>query len=350
MTRWVPHEYFKEGQRLGFNKGYLSCLVDHGRAIQEKNTPVIFTLSHLAHCSRTLYSDLHAYIAIKVPTKDFPYRHFPIKKRSGGTRWISVPDPPLWAAQAWISRNILRNIAPHNCSTAYAPGCSPKKNAEIHCGSTWLLKLDVENFFGNISERQVFHVFRKQNYPPLLSFEMARLCTKFGKHVSDKRVGKGCKSKRWKPSQKGYAVEEYQRDWVGVLPQGAPSSPMLSNLVAYDMDEELYQLATKERATYTRYADDLIFSFLEMDREKLVEFKKKAIAIVRKQGFPINSRKSKIIPPGARKLVTGLVVNDSTPKIRKEVRDKIRAHLFYSKKFGVSQHCTKRGFSRPLKN
>ncbi len=312
MTRWNSHEYYENGKKLGVEDDYLSCLIDHGRAIQEKKAPVIFSLAHLAKCSSTLYSDLHNFVSRKPRTKDFPYRHFPIKKRSGGTRWISVPVSPLWAVQSWIVKNILVDVVPHHCSHAYAAGCSPKKNAQEHCRANWLLKLDVEDFFGNVSEKQVFHVFRSLNYTPLLSFEMARLCTKLGKHT---------KGSRWHSDFKWVEIGRYYCGKVGCLPQGAPTSPMLSNLVSISMDEKLYQLATQHRANYTRYADDLTFSFASSSRSEVSAFKSQVISIVRQSGFPVNASKTKIVPPGARKIVTGLIVNETSPSLKKEYRD-----------------------------
>lgn len=340
MTRWNPHEYLEVGKKNGYNEDYLNSLVECGEVINDKSSAVIFTLAHLAHCSRTLYSDLHKFVARRNYCSDFPYKHFPIRKKSGGVRWISVPVPPLWAVQSWITRYILKNVSPHRCSAAYANGCSPLKNAELHCRSLWLLKLDIEDFFGHISERQVFHVFRDLKYTPLLSFEMARLCTKIGRHT---------KGKRWHTTNDRWGeIGGYYSSKIGCLPQGAPTSPMLSNLVSVNMDNELSELAKKHRAKYSRYSDDLTFSFAASSREKLIEFKKYAVEIVQKNGFPVNINKTIIVPPGARKIVTGLVVNEFEPTLKKEYRDKIRAHLYYCQKLGVASHCKTKGFRSVL--
>uniref|UniRef100_C6E134 RNA-directed DNA polymerase n=1 Tax=Geobacter sp. (strain M21) TaxID=443144 RepID=C6E134_GEOSM len=335
MTRWSPHELIDIGRSKGYKDDYLASLAETGEAIDEKSVPIIFTLAHLAHCSNTLYSDLHEFVARKGYSKDFPYKHFPIKKRSGGTRWISVPVSPLWAVQSWITQNILRNVTPHRCSTAYAKGCSPHENASRHCKASWLLKLDIEDFFGHISEKQIFYVFRELNYTPLLSFEMARLCTKIGKHTS---------GRRWISNQKWIEIGGYYVPKVGCLPQGAPTSPMLSNLVSRGMDEALFSLAKKHRAKYSRYSDDLTFSFLDSNRDAIIEFKAEAVDIIRKSGFTVNANKSKLVPPGARKIVTGLVVNERRPTLQKEYRDRIRSHLYYCQKFGVPAHCKSKGF------
>lgn len=338
MEGWNPNLFLKEGRKKGFNEDYLQRLVDHGRSIQTANAPVIFSLAHLANVSRTLYSDLHSIVARNsLHTPNYPYKNFPIRKRSGGKRWISIPVPELMAVQLWIAQNILRKVVPHNATFAYVANKSnPLRNhAQQHCGAEWILKIDIKNFFSNISEQQVFHVFRNLKYSDLLSFEMARLCTR----VTPGRIGK-----RWNMQGRGYGIHDYHCPFIGSLPQGAPTSPALSNLVCTQLDEDLTQLAMKNKASYSRYADDLCFSFATGTRNDVFQFKKQVSTALRNYGFTENNKKTRIIPPGARKIVTGLVLNDATPKIPREMRDKIRMHLYYAKQFGIAGHCERKGF------
>jgi RNA-directed DNA polymerase len=335
MSRWSPNSYLTTGKNKGYSEEYLKSLVATGRDIQSKKMPVVFTLSHLAHCSHTLYDDLHQFVSRKNSSEDYPYRSFYIRKRSGGWRKISVSAKPLFAVQKWITENIFSAIEPHHCSAAYFKGCSPKRNAEKHCQSDWLLKLDIKDFFGSISERQVYYCLKGLNYPSLLSLEIARLCTT----ISHKNKGR-----RWKQFNNKYNEGTYFSKIMGCLPQGAPSSPALSNLICKALDEKIYQLSSEIDATYTRYADDMCFSMSNTNRGSVIQFRNKVIEEISKYGFQINSKKTAIRPPGSRKIITGLTVNSDEPKLPKELKNKIRAHLYYCDKYNIPEHCEKKGF------
>nr|WP_319396693.1 reverse transcriptase family protein [uncultured Desulfobacter sp.] len=338
MKCWNPNLFLKEGNEKGYSEDYLKTLICHGRKIQSRNIPVVYSLSHLAKLSKTLYSDLHSFVSRATFAKPYyPYKNFPIKKRSGGKRWISIPAPPLMAVQIWISQNILIKIPPHNAAHAYVKNLKNplKRHTEIHCNAKWILKLDIKNFFSNISERQVYRIFKELNYPNLLSFEMARICTRITPH----RGGD-----RWNTGWNEHGISNYFNVKIGSLPQGAPTSPALSNLVCIDMDEEISKISMENNASFSRYADDLCFSFTDGTRNDVFKFKKKISSILWKYGFTENKKKTRIIPPGARKIVTGIVLNSDRPTIPKEIRDRIRMHLYYAKKLGIPSHCENKGF------
>lgn len=336
MTHWNPHLFRKEGQSKGYDPKYLDALVAQGEKVTANRVPVVFSLAHLASLSRTLYSDLHGFVSRSdIQRTDFPYRNFPIAKRTGGKRWISIPVPPLMAVQQWINQNILNRIEPHAAAFAYVPKRRLIDHAQRHCGATWLVKVDVKDFFSNISERQVFQVFLKLGYPKLLAFEMARLCTR----VTPKRQGA-----KWINSFDDHSIPDYDCAYVGSLPQGAPTSPALSNLVCIDLDRDLSGLAVSKSATYSRYADDLCFSMTAGSRESAFALKREVSKVLWKYGFSENSKKTRVVPPGARMVLTGLNVNAAAPSIPREVRDLVRMHLHYAKKNGIPAHCKERGF------
>lgn len=336
MQHWNPNLFRKEGNAKGYGQAYLDALVQQGAKSIALGMPVVFSLAHLANLSRTLYADLHGFVSrADIYTKDFPYKNFPISKRTGGKRWISIPVPPLMAVQQWINQKILNKVDPHPAAFAYVPGRKLIEHAKRHCGADWLVKVDIKDFFSNISERQVFDVFIGLGYPKLLSFEMARLCTR----VTPKRKGT-----RWTCSAEEHSISDYKSDFVGSLPQGAPTSPALSNLVCAGLDNDLTQLATENSATYSRYADDLCFSIVGGSRQSALNLKREVSKILWKHGFQDNSKKTRIIPPGARKVLTGLNVNDVVPSVPKEVRDLVRMHLHYAKLRGIPNHCKERGF------
>lgn len=336
MTQWNPNLFRREGLSKGYDSRYLTSLVEQGEKSNEKNLPVVFSLAHLANLSHTLYSDLHGFVSrYELGRKDFPYKNFPIAKRTGGKRWISIPTPALMTVQYWINQNILSRVIPHSAAYAYVPKRKIIQHAQRHCGSAWLIKIDIKDFFGNISERQVFDVFLNLGYPKLLSFEMARLCTR----VTPKRKGK-----RWCNTVDEHTISSYDSKFVGSLPQGAPTSPALSNLVCINLDKKLTSLAASHDATYSRYADDLCFSLSMGCRRSALHIKKEVSKILREYSFSDNSEKTRVIPPGARKILTGLNVNNDSPKIPKEIRDSVRMHLHYAKKHGIRLHCTERKF------
>ena len=118
---------------------------------------------------------------------------------------------------------------------------------------------------------------------------------------------------------------------LGHLPQGAPTSPMLSNLVMYDFDRSVEEIANEFGLTYTRYADDLTLSTAseEFNRVKAQKAISRIYQIIRKFSFEPNFTKTQIIPPGARRVVLGLLVDGIEPKLTKQFRDRLRLHLHH---------------------
>lgn len=337
MERWNPNLFSKNGLAAGYDGKYVEALVDAGRKVDAREVPVIYSLAHLARLTNVRYGDLHAVVSRVISSGEFPYRNFTIRKRSGGRRWISVPAPALLSAQTWIAQRVLRAVPVHAAAYGYvhkkpAPLVA---NAQRHLGASWFLHMDVQDFFSNISEVQVFHVFKELQYPDLLAFEMARLCT---------RVTPNRKGERWVRSSSVMGIDSYSSRLVGSLPQGAPTSPALSNLVCRALDAEVEKIAGSYKATYTRYADDMCFSVTEADRERMLALKREVDLALRKNGFSSNSRKTRIVPPGARKVVTGIVVNGDRPSVPRELRDRIRMHLFYCRRRGIPEHCQRKGF------
>jgi len=302
-----------------------------------RGLPVVFTLRHLAYECDVPFTYIHDIVAQRID----PYKTFFIKKRSGGYRQITVPQFQLNKVQKWIHENILKKATAHPCATAYMVGCSPVRNARIHCNSNWLVKIDIERFFESISERQIYHVFRQMGYKALLAFEFSRLVTWHGE-----LWWKKYRSKRWKRNPLRHSIEAYQSDHVGHLPQGTATSPILANLVCQSLDIELYKLAQEFGCAYSRYSDDIVFSTVDFTRSRAIELIGKSSQILSRGGFRRNIRKTHIITPGARKIVTGLLVDGAEPRITRELRNRIEVHLHFANKpgVGVAKHCRRRGF------
>jgi hypothetical protein len=203
--------------------------------------------------------------------------------------------------------------------------------AEKHYSCEWLLKVDIEDFFHSITERQVFAIFYRLGYPSLLAFEMARITTM----VTDAIELRRAKAAHW-PS-----IPYYQCEYEGVLPQGAPTSPMLSNLVMRDLDERLITLAAVHQMRYTRYADDLAFSTCKASNIAFLQgLRRRVQAELSREGFRHNKRKTVIRGPGTRRIVLGMLVDGPNPRLPREFKDKLRMHLFFlrSPAHGPSKH------------
>lgn len=226
--------------------------------------PVIFTLRHLSKITEVDYSLLRASVERRREAAN--YRMFAIKKRSGGRRHIHAVMGDLFRTQQFINAEILQKLRPHPTSFAFHADGGIRACASMHCGARWMFQYDLADFFHSVSEADVYTVFVDAGYWPLLAFELARLCptTRLPEHL---------RHLLW-PEHSNVPRQIYQfylerSGAIGVLPQGAPTSPMLSNLAAVSLDEELTVYADQHGIVYTRYADDLTLSASKDFPEKL---------------------------------------------------------------------------------
>jgi retron-type reverse transcriptase len=336
------------GSTAGCDETIVKNAAETGKMLLERTpgAPPIFTLKHLSQLTGVNYSFLRRCVE-RVESE--PYRRFRIRKRQNPNekkqryRIICVPDPRLMAVHRWINTNILQLVPPHAASVAFGKGNNIAEAAANHCASKWLIKLDIVNFFESISEQSVYHVFSRIGYQPLIAFELARLCTRLGQPSYARW------SRRW--SARSYRFEKissYQKEQLGHLPQGAPTSPMLANLSMTAFDASIRQVANDFDLAYTRYADDLTFSTtsVEFNRNKSQTVIPKIYAELLKYGFKPNLTKTKISSPGSRKVVLGLLVDGAEPRLTKKFRDNIRQHLYFINhpNIGPVQHANKKGF------
>ncbi len=332
------HAYLKRLRDSGAPEEYIDAVRRNAKPLADSSLPVILTLGHLAHTTAVSHGVLTGVIKRRID----PYRVFAIRKRSGGKRFICVPEPGLLGIQRWIHDHILCSPTAlkslSGCCTAYTPGSSHIVNAKRHLGAAWILKLDITCFFESISERQVYHVFRGLGYRALVAFCLTRLCTRVLPASSDRRLHRH--TKRWRPGR--------QRQFLGTrvvghLPQGAPTSPMLANLVCVALDAELHKIAVREGLTYTRYADDLTFSGEMANRSAATRIAREVSVVVGRYGFGINAQKTNIAKNGGRKIVTGLSVDNDIVRLPRNYKDQIRQELFYLEKYGLQSHCSRIG-------
>ncbi|MBM3603930.1 MAG: RNA-directed DNA polymerase [Alphaproteobacteria bacterium] len=342
MQAWNSQRFRAGAKASGSSEETIQAAIEIAACIRKENPrlPVVFTFHHLSHLTDVSSEFLQDVAFRKVDA----YRTFQLKKRGKPNsvpaparrfRTISVPEPGLMRVQRWISQNILNVTTTHAASFAFTPKRDLKQAAMRHREAKWLVKMDITSFFESIKENKIYFVFRKLGYPPLLCFQMARICTRLP-------IEHGSKI----PKQD--KMLPYKRRTEGFLPQGAPTSPMLANLVAHALDNDLSMLAAQEGWIYTRYADDLSFSHTECrSRQEAVALVRRVESLLKRHGFLHNPTKTTISPPGARKIVLGLLVDREDPRLPKSFKNNLEAHLYAlrSPKIGARAHVKRRGFT-----
>ena len=218
------------------------------------------------------------------------YREFTIPKRSGGKRRILAPEPELKSLQRRILRRLLARLKVHPSAMGFQGGRSIVTNANAHRGQAVLIRLDLVDFFPSTRAKRLKRYFRQIGWNRPVANLLVRLCT-----------------------------------FDGGLPQGAPTSPRLSNLVNYRLDARLSGMAARLGAVYTRYADDITISFAEDDRDKIHYFRRFVQGVIESEGYRLHHRKKlSVRRRHHRQMVTGLVVNHRV-NLPREVRRWLRA-------------------------
>ncbi|HEY8504622.1 MAG TPA: reverse transcriptase domain-containing protein [Gemmataceae bacterium] len=245
------------------------------------------------------------------------YVHFEVPKRSGGTRVLSAPHKKLAAAQEWVLREILNKLPVTDPAHGFVKGRSILTNARPHAGKAVILNMDLEGFFPSISWVRVRALFQRLGYSGAVATVLALLCTE-------------CPREAVEYAGKIYYVAVGQRG----LPQGACTSPALSNQIARRLDKRLDGLARKLGLTCTRYADDITFSGPAEFNGKVGYVMARVRHIAAEEGFAVNEKKSRVLRPNAAQFVTGLVVNVRPSVPRAEIR-RLRAILHQAEKAGL---------------
>lgn len=251
------------------------------------------------------------------------YRHRWIRKRSGACRLLEAPKPRLKAVQRALLHTLLDAVPPHEAAHGFRAGRSPVTHAAAHAGRRVVVRLDLEDFFSAIGQARIRAIFAALGYPPPLERLLANLCC-----AATPRAVLASQ-----PLPESPTASDVHERWakarrlaVPHLPQGAPTSPALSNLAAFGLDVRLASLAREWGAVYTRYADDLVFSGGH-DLDAAVGGVIPLIgAIAVEEGFAVRWHKTRVMRSGARQEVGGIVVNER-PNLRRVDLDRLRAIL-----------------------
>lgn len=327
------HSYISEGTNLGRDADMLRRAWEYQRNIAAKGAYPLLTLGHLARETESEWGYLRNIVQRRVDE----YTSIRRQKRDGTFRAISAPQPSLMHVQRWILGNVLTGLRIHDAAFAYRRHLSIRDCAQKHVGASWLLKMDLHNFFGTVEESRVYGAFRAMGYPPLLAFEMGRICTQITLSGSEN------------PWLEGRGVERYGAPSRGVLPQGAPTSGALANSIAFRLDERLTRIADESGLAFTRYSDDLTFSSsAKFDRALVAKIITEVEQAISLSGFVVHRKKTRIVPPGARKVILGLLLAQQGVRLLPEFRSRVDNHIRCVAKFGPAAHATRRKFDSAL--
>ncbi|AKB75143.1 Retron-type RNA-directed DNA polymerase [Methanosarcina lacustris Z-7289] len=235
--------------------------------LKSKKLPYIYDIDHFCKLTNSSSKQVKFFLS----NKEKAYATFKVPKKSGDFREINAPSKKMKIIQRWILDKILYKLNPGNYAHGFIPGKTIYTNAKAHVNKDLVLGIDIKDFFPSIKFVAVYDVFKFAGYTARVARQLAELCTY-----------------HWK------------------LPQGAPTSPMLANLVALNLDKKISQYCIRENFEYSRYADDITIS----GSYNLAMHKEIIIKIINENGFEVNYKKVRMVSKGSRQKVTGLVVND----------------------------------------
>lgn len=254
--------------------------------------PVMIDLHGMSKATRISVETLR----LMIYRADFRYRIYSVEKKGPEKkmRTIYQPSRELKALQGWVLRNILDKLSSSPFSMGFEKKQSILNNATPHMGANFILNIDLEDFFPSLTAEKVFGVFLSLGYNRLIASSLTKICC-----------------------------------YKNILPQGAPSSPKLANLICSKLDYRIQGYAGSRGLIYTRYADDLTLSAQSM--RKVLKAKDFLTSIIPTEGLTVNSKKTCISGPRSQKKVTGLVISQEKVGVGrlkyKEIRAKIH-HIF----------------------
>lgn len=213
------------------------------------------------------------------------YRKLSQPKKNGGIRSICAPSDDLKAMQRRISKVLLSRLQPHDACTGFRKGRSIVTNSTPHVDKDFVLNIDIKDFFPSIAMPRVIGLFRTLGFDQHASHALAKIVT-----------------------------------FEGKLPQGAPSSPEVANLVCRTLDKRISGFCAPRGFSYTRYCDDITISGAGDGSEIMSVLSR----IIREEGFTVNDTKTRVRSRNQRQMVTGVVVN-SWANLPREERKRMRA-------------------------
>ena len=267
-------------------------------------------LNQLNEVKRRLYGEKCHPFTIKqlnyhTYSNNNPNRYFQFqipKKKKGEYRTITAPNAGLKSIQKCINALLLDQINVHPAAFGFVPGKSIVDNAKVHLGQNYIYNIDLKDFFPSVKAGRVFACLQLPpfSYDKETASMIADLCSQ-----------------------------------EGVLPQGAPTSPTLTNIVCYRLDWRLSKLAKRYNMRYSRYADDITFSSMSNLFHADGKFVKELRRFIEKEGFVINDAKTRINTYYQRQEVVGLTINEK-PNVPEKYVKQLRTMLNNWEKSGYA--------------
>ncbi len=316
----------KEIERKQKTPTYLGDKVSKGlnytggdtQKLKEQRLPILQNAEDIANAMQLTMPQISWLSYHRITAKTDHYHRFQIPKRKGGFRSIASPKPTLRTAQSWILENILSKIPVHENAMAFRKNRSITDNAEPHQGKGVVIKMDLKDFFPSIQFRRIKGLYQSFGYNEGVSTIFALICTDAFR-VNAQLDG-----------QNFYVAlgERY-------LPQGACTSPTLTNIICRKLDRRLTGLAQKYGFTYTRYADDMVFSHPDKHNKTVAWILKCVKEVIAEEGFILHPDKTAVMRSHRRQAVTGIVVNERMNVSRRDLR-KFRSFLHHYEQEGAA--------------
>lgn len=296
--------------------GGLSERTSDEAKLARQGLPVLATPEALAQALGLSVGQLRALCFTRTASTTSHYVRFLLPKKTGGTRLISAPLPRLKGAQAWVLEHLLKKVPVHEAAHGFREGRSIVTNARPHVGAGMVVNLDLKDFFPSVLYPRVKGVFVKLGYSEATATVLALLCTE--PDVEEVELD----GRRW------FVTQGKRR-----LPQGAPTSPALTNILCRRLDRRLAGAARKLGFVYTRYADDLTFSAQGPGPHDAGELLRLVRWVVGQEDFTPHPDKTRVLRRGRQQEVTGVVVNDK-PGVDRKTLKRFRALLHQVEKTG----------------
>jgi retron-type reverse transcriptase len=284
--------------------GGLKNKTNNTTQLEALGLPVYNTLKDLSDAMKTPMNEIRFLAFDKKVSHITHYKSFKVAKKTGGFREISAPAPRLKAAQHWILENILYKATLHHAAHGFVPERSIVSNALPHVGADVVINLDVKDFFPSVHYKRVKGLFVSLGYSEQIATVLALLCTE---PQTDEVSLDG---------QKYYVTNGARR-----LPQGAPTSPAITNILCWGMDLRFEGMARSLGWNYTRYADDITCSKKGGTTQDINRVLWQAQQIIENEGFVVHPKKIKVMRKGARQEVTGVVVNEKLNISRERLKE-----------------------------
>lgn len=303
-------EFQKKARELSYSEDIIQKCISYSENLNNQHLPIIYNTYHLSG----LVGYAHSYLTRVCISTSFFYRNFEVLKKNGKKRKILEPLPSLKQIQYFILKEILYSQKTSRYCKSYIPKKKFREYLKYHSNEKEVLCLDIQDFFPSIKYPIIHKFFSDLGYAEDVSDYLAHLCT-----------------------YHSFAKKDNYIQNNRCLPQGAPTSPYLSNLILKEFDDNVASFCKKNNIKYTRYADDMTFSGESIPKSSLISFVKDKLSHI---GLFLNEDKTNFMKQNEPQIVSGVIINRKI-QLPKNVRNDIRKVMYFIKKYGIENHMEK---------